>query len=269
MAGQNGSRSWEELASYQSSYPLSQFECVVAVVLYTLIAVLALGGNSVVIFIILYFQRLRTPTNLLIANLAFADLLMAILCIPFSYWPILILRSWPFGYLLCKLINFAQVVAVLATSYTLVVISIDRFLAILLPLKAELRMTHFRVIVAMSFVWIVSAFLSMPELISSTLVPLSFNQTFAHVDVFDCARNWHVVQKNISLQPEHYSLTLFLIQYIVPLFVLIVTYAGIGVVIWHSRVPGGEESSVGVGTQHDRHHTVKRVRSLFKPMRTG
>ena len=70
---------------------LSTLECGIAIVIYTLIAIAALVGNSVVIFIIAKFQRLRTPTNLLILNLAIADLLMALFCIPLSYMPNLIL----------------------------------------------------------------------------------------------------------------------------------------------------------------------------------
>jgi hypothetical protein len=70
---------------------------IIAVTLYTLIALMAVGGNSIVVFIIAYFKRLRTPTNMLIMNLAVADLLMAALCVPFTYWSDLILLYWPFG----------------------------------------------------------------------------------------------------------------------------------------------------------------------------
>lgn len=48
-------------------------------------------GNCVVVFIVAYFRKLRTPTNLLILNLAAADVLLAIFCIPFSYITNLIL----------------------------------------------------------------------------------------------------------------------------------------------------------------------------------
>lgn len=95
-------------------------ESAFAVLLYTLISIVAAVGNLTVVFIIVYFQRMRTPTNFLILNLAVADLLMAALCIPFSYWPILILQRWPFGSILCKAISFSQAFVVMSSAYTLV-----------------------------------------------------------------------------------------------------------------------------------------------------
>src|SRR5262249_9032754 len=75
---------------------------------------------------ILPCQRMRTPANCFIGNLALADLLMAALCIPFSYWPVLILQHWIFGIVMCKVIHFLQVFAVMLSAHTLIIISLDR-----------------------------------------------------------------------------------------------------------------------------------------------
>ena len=63
---------------------------------YSLVTALAVAGNFAVLLIIYRFPSMRSEhnirPNLLIGNLALADLLMAIFCIPFSYWPMLLLE---------------------------------------------------------------------------------------------------------------------------------------------------------------------------------
>lgn len=46
---------------------------VLAVLLYSLLSILAFIGNCLVVAVIVYFRRLRTPTNMLIVNLALAS----------------------------------------------------------------------------------------------------------------------------------------------------------------------------------------------------
>lgn len=106
---------------------LSETEQGLAITLYGLVAVLAVGGNAIVLYIVIKFQRMRTPTNLFICNLAVADILMASFCVPFSYWNTLVLQYWLFGAVMCTAIHFCQCLSVLLSSHTLMVISLDRF----------------------------------------------------------------------------------------------------------------------------------------------
>lgn len=105
---------------------LNEAQKGIVIATYTLIAILSMTGNAVVIFIVYHFKRMRTPTNFFIVNLAISDLLMGIMCIPFSYWPTLVLLRWPFGQFLCKAISFCKVVSVMLSAHTLIVISVDK-----------------------------------------------------------------------------------------------------------------------------------------------
>lgn len=106
--------------------------------LYISIFVLALLGNGIVCYIVYSSPRMKTVTNLFIANLAVGDILMSLFCVPFSFVSILLLQYWPFGSLLCHLVNYSQAVSVLVSAYTLVAISIDRYIAILWPLRPRI-----------------------------------------------------------------------------------------------------------------------------------
>lgn len=106
--------------------------------LYILIFVIALFGNGVVCYIVLSTTRMKTVTNYFIVNLAVGDILMSLFCVPFSFVSILLLQYWPFGSVLCHLVNYSQAVSVLVSAYTLVAISIDRYIAILWPLRPRI-----------------------------------------------------------------------------------------------------------------------------------
>lgn len=107
-------------------------------VMYTSIFVFALLGNGVVCYIVYATPRMKTVTNFFIVNLAVGDILMSLFCVPFSFFPTLLLQYWPFGSLLCYLVNYSQAISVLVSAYTLVAISIDRYMAILWPLRPRI-----------------------------------------------------------------------------------------------------------------------------------
>lgn len=132
---------------------------VAIVILYNSIFVTAVLGNALVCYVVFSSPRMRTVTNYLIANLAVGDLLMAILCVPFSYIPVL-LQYWPFGHLLCYILPTAQAIGVLISSYTLVALAADRYMAILYPLRPRFRRSQACWVIA--GVWIVAIITSSP-----------------------------------------------------------------------------------------------------------
>jgi 7 transmembrane receptor (rhodopsin family) len=131
---------WDELCnSGTQSGALSSFLFQTAIyIMYIGILLLALVGNGVVCYIVHSSPRMRTVTNYFIANLALGDILMSFFCIPFSFISMFVLQFWPFGAILCRVVNYSQAVSVLVSAYTLVAISIDRYIAIMWPLKPRI-----------------------------------------------------------------------------------------------------------------------------------
>lgn len=107
-------------------------------IMYISIFVVAMFGNGIVCYIVQSSPRMRTVTNFFIANLAVGDILMSVFCVPFSFVSILLLHYWPFGTVLCHLVNYTQAVSVLVSAYTLVAISVDRYIAIMWPLRPRI-----------------------------------------------------------------------------------------------------------------------------------
>lgn len=57
-------------------------ELLPIIVVYGITLVLGLTGNSLIVFTMYRFRRMQTATNMLLASLASADLLLIIFCIP-------------------------------------------------------------------------------------------------------------------------------------------------------------------------------------------
>lgn len=117
-------------------------------IMYSTVFIVALVGNGLVCFVVKTSPRMKTVTNYFIVNLAVGDILMTLFCVPFSFISQLVLRYWPFGLIMCKVVNYSQAVSVLVSAYTLLAISIDRYMAIMRPLKPRLSKRAAKTVVA-------------------------------------------------------------------------------------------------------------------------
>lgn len=204
---------------------------IIIALMYVTISLAAIGGNGIVIYIVLAYQRMRTVTNLFIVNLAVGDILMACLCIPFTFVSNLMLQYWPFGVIMCVLVSYAQAVSVFISAYTLVAISIDRYIAILYPLRP--RMTKLQATLIIITTWAWALITPLPTAILSTLVQTT---NYTENNKYTCTEDWPSAEQRYV-----YSMILMVLQYAFPCGVLIYTYLRIGIVVWGKRPPGEAE----------------------------
>ncbi|XP_078086622.1 somatostatin receptor type 1-like [Mustelus asterias] len=101
---------------------------------YALVCLVGLAGNSMVIFVILRYAKMRTATNIYILNLAIADELF-MLSVPFLAVSAA-LRRWPFGPLLCRAVLSVDGINQFTSVFCLTVLSVDRYVAVVHPIKA-------------------------------------------------------------------------------------------------------------------------------------
>lgn len=115
--------------------PLSYKIMVIA--FFTMIFAFGFVGNVSVLGSILKWKRLRNPCGLLIANIAAADLGVAIIAAPLRIAD-LYLRGWPFGEALCRIILPLQDVMVCVSVITHSTIAFERYRATVTPFKTRL-----------------------------------------------------------------------------------------------------------------------------------
>lgn len=79
----------------------------VQIPLYATILMLAVIGNGLVILTLVQNRRMRTITNVFLLNLAVSDILLGVLCMPFTLIGSL-LRDFVFGEIMCKFLPYLQ-----------------------------------------------------------------------------------------------------------------------------------------------------------------
>ncbi|XP_029559601.1 trace amine-associated receptor 13c-like [Salmo trutta] len=121
-------------------------------IFFSLISAVTVFLNILVIISISHFKQLHTPTNLLILSLAVSDLLVGLIVIPVV--TVAVMEScWSFGEYFCV---FQFYIAFLCTSLSLgnlVLISIDRYVAVCDPLLYQSKITITRMMCCISITW--------------------------------------------------------------------------------------------------------------------
>ncbi|XP_004633471.1 neuropeptides B/W receptor type 1 [Octodon degus] len=116
-------------ASSPEPLPLPPSLAVAVPVVYAVICAVGLAGNSAVLCVLLRTPRAKSVTNVFILNLAVADELFT-LVLPINIADFL-LRRWPFGELVCKLVVAIDQYNTFCSLYFLAVMSADRYLVVI------------------------------------------------------------------------------------------------------------------------------------------
>ncbi|XP_036409214.1 somatostatin receptor type 5-like [Megalops cyprinoides] len=139
---------------------------VTAVISFT-VFILGLTGNTLVIYVVLRYAKMKTVTNMYILNLAVADELY-ILGLPFLTTQN-VLSYWPFGSFLCRVVMTADSINQFTSTFCLTVMSIDRYLAVVHPIRSA-RWRRPRVAkIINALVWSLSFVVVLPVVIFSNV----------------------------------------------------------------------------------------------------
>lgn len=126
---------------------------------YGTISLLAVVGNTLVIWIVTTTRQMHTVTNFFIANLALADVTIGLFTVPFEFQAA-VLQRWTLPEFMCPFCPFVQYVSVSVSVFTLTAIAIDRHRAILNPLKARPSKNTSKVVIA--GIWAIALTLAAP-----------------------------------------------------------------------------------------------------------
>nr|XP_033474175.1 trace amine-associated receptor 13c-like [Epinephelus lanceolatus] len=129
-------------------------EAMLIYVLLSSISVITVALNLLVIISISHFRQLHTPTNLLLLSLAVSDLLMGLLLMPVEI--IYIEACWFLGDILCTLYYVVDYIIASASVANMVLISVDRYIAICDPLHYPTKVTKRRAEVCVCLCWFCS-----------------------------------------------------------------------------------------------------------------
>lgn len=100
---------------------------------YGLVFLIGVCGNLLVLVVLFKNRELRTTTNYFLANLSGADLMTLFVCVPSALHDLYAKERWYLGRTMCKIIPFIENCTSIASIFTILLISIERFFAICQP----------------------------------------------------------------------------------------------------------------------------------------
>lgn len=212
-----------------------------------LIFFLAMTGNLCVLLAIHTTRHKHSRMYFFMKHLSIADLVVAIFQVfPQLIWDITF-RFYGPDYL-CRLIKYLQVVGMFASTYMLLLMSLDRCLAICQPLRSLHRRSD-RLSVLLT--WMVCLLFSIPQL-------QIFSMKEVEKGVFDC---WAAFIQPWG--PRAYITWITLTVYIIPVLVLCVCYGLISFKIWQNvRLKTVQETNMHLTSNHSHGGTLSRVSSI-------
>ena len=234
---------------------INQLE-LAAKVLYILISILIILGNTLVLLVTWRERSLHQPNKYFIACLAVADLLVGIFIGPMVVYGL----SVDYGSLpnihLCRFVVWIDTLALTASIFSLTFISFDRYLKISKPLQYRSRMTTSKSLKIIFIIWLISTafatYAATPDSGSTGIL--------AAGSVFCPDFHYSTTSKIIA----HYTF-LYISVVFLPATVILIVYALIFVAA-HKRqkmLRNGELGETGQNQRSVLRQDVKNVRMLL------
>ncbi|XP_037344760.2 trace amine-associated receptor 13c-like [Pungitius pungitius] len=182
------------------------------------ISLLTVALNLLVIISISHFKQLHTPTNLLLLSLAISDFFVDLLMI---FQIMIIDGCWLLGDLMCSLWLILSSIILSSSAGTMVLISVDRYVAICYPLHYFTKVKPKRVQVCVCLCWMFAALFNSLLLKDNLQQPGRYNSCIG-----ECVTKINYIVGLIDL----------IISFLFPITVIIILHIRIfGVAVYQAR----------------------------------
>ncbi|XP_049637877.1 kappa-type opioid receptor [Suncus etruscus] len=187
---------------------------VIITAVYSVVFVVGLVGNSLVMFVIIRYTKMKTATNIYIFNLALADALVTT-TMPFQS-TVYLMNSWPFGDVLCKIVISIDYYNMFTSIFTLTMMSVDRYIAVCHPVKALDFRTPLKAKIINICIWLLSSSVGISAIV------LGGTKVREDMDVIECSLQFP--DADYSWWDLFMKLCVFIFAFVIPVFIIIVCY---------------------------------------------
>uniref|UniRef100_A0A8D0DPK3 G-protein coupled receptors family 1 profile domain-containing protein n=1 Tax=Salvator merianae TaxID=96440 RepID=A0A8D0DPK3_SALMN len=183
-------------------------------VLYSLVFIFGLLGNALVVLVLIRYKKLKSMTDIYLLNLALSDLLF-IFSLPF--WAYSAADEWIFGKAMCKIFAGIYQAGFFSGSFFIILLTIDRYLAIVHPVFAQKARTVVYGILTSLIAWFVALSASVPELL--------FLQVEKQHEKCTCLLHYPIATAKVWKQ--FLNSMMFLLGIVIPWVILVFCYVQI------------------------------------------
>ncbi|XP_073344624.1 type-1 angiotensin II receptor [Pagrus major] len=192
-------------------------------IVYGCIFVIGIVGNSMVVAVIYCYMKLKTVANIFVLNLAISDLTFLI---TLPMWATFTATGyhWPFGGFLCKASAGLVIFNLYTSIFFLTALSIDRYLAIVHPVRSRRFRTVLYARITCVVIWLFAFVLSVPTALTRDVHNIAdFNTTV-------CGILHTKIENAVKLKELLLAIGLMksLLGFLVPFIIIITCYCLIG-----------------------------------------
>ncbi|XP_076350250.1 adipokinetic hormone/corazonin-related peptide receptor variant I-like isoform X2 [Tachypleus tridentatus] len=207
------------------------------VILYAFLFLIATAGNLPVFVSLLKNRQRKSRIKLMVLHLTIADLIVTLYMIPLEiFWRVTV--QWMAGNVMCKISLVIRAFGPYLSSMVLVCISVDRYYAILHPLKVTDARRRGKIMLTLA--WLISFICSLPQ-----SVVFRVQQHPQYPDFEQCVSFGFFSEIG---QDRAYNIFCILALYLVPLAIIVFCYSRILCVI--SRRSRDNEDHLTRGQQY-------------------
>ncbi|NWU93004.1 CCR8 protein, partial [Upupa epops] len=156
-----------------------RFRSLFLPILYCLVFVFCLLGNSLVLWVLLTRKRLTTMTDICLLNLTASDLLFVV---PLPFQAHYAAGQWVFGNTMCKIMTGIYYTGFYSGIFFITLMSIDRYIAIVHAVYATRIRTASCATIISLILWLVAALVSVPNIMFNQ--QLEIEQTVQCVSMY-------------------------------------------------------------------------------------
>uniref|UniRef100_A0A8C0AMT8 G-protein coupled receptors family 1 profile domain-containing protein n=1 Tax=Buteo japonicus TaxID=224669 RepID=A0A8C0AMT8_9AVES len=185
-------------------------EGVIVLVLFGLIFLLGMVGNTLVLVVLGCLRPGGHPsccaTNIFILNLSIAEFSFLLFCVPFQA-TIYSLPEWIFGAFFCKWVHCLTMATMLVSIFTLVAMSVDRYIAVVHAKCSPCIHSKRNAALGVAVIWLLSLLIAIPAAQHQVLM------------------SGHQQAPNGSFSKQMHKITILLVGYLLPLVLITCCYA--------------------------------------------
>ena len=224
----------------------AQIEACVFTVMYSIIMLVSLVGNTLLIYIVWKKPEVRSLTSFMFVNMAVADLLVTLVMMPWSIAFFYTEGKWlikgAIGEITCRGVIYTANFTVMASILCLTFTALDRFYAVVYPFRRQLWFRKAKFLTPL--IWILSVALM-------SIIPVIYQ---LHTPSSECGFNVEVWgDEDATIRGVF--VYLFVTSYFFPLCATSILYMKTVHNLWFHQAPGNQL----IQGQQQRETTKKRV----------
>ncbi|XP_031710910.1 neuromedin-U receptor 1-like [Anarrhichthys ocellatus] len=225
-------------------------------VIYLTIFIVGVLGNSLTCTVILRHRVMQTPTNYYLLSLSASDLLVLLLGMPLELYEMW--QNYPFllGEWGCYFKTFLLETVCFASILNVTALSVERYVAVLHPLKVKHMTTRAHVKRVIFMLWVLSMLCAVPNtsLHGIMTLPPKFGRQFPRSTICHVIKPTWIYNLIILIS----TLTFFLL----PMLIISILYLLIGLGLRRERMMTVVDTSFGPETLSRSHKQKLRKRNL-------